>query len=142
MTDLERRRAGLRRHWESKVAFNALCGFQVTRWDPAGVTMEVEFEERLSNSLGSFHGGVIASLIDTAANGAVAAQDDYEPTSPMNTVSLTVQYLAAARERIVVDAHCAKRGGQLTFVEVAARSASGKIVAQALVTVSQSRARE
>jgi uncharacterized protein (TIGR00369 family) len=142
VTDLERRRAALRRHWEEKVAFNALCGFRVTRWDPAGVTMEAEFEERLSNSLGSFHGGVIASLIDTAANGAVAAQDDYDPKSPMNTVSLTVQYLAAARERIVVDAHCTKRGGQLTFVEASARGPSGKTIAHALVTVSQSRARE
>jgi uncharacterized protein (TIGR00369 family) len=142
VTDLERQRAALRRHWEEKIAFNALCGFRVTRWDPDGVTMEVDFAERLSNSLGSLHGGVIATLIDTAANGAVAAQDDYEPRSPMNTVSMSLQYLAAARERLVVEASCTKRGQQLTYVQVAAHNGSGTPVAQALVTVSQRRDRE
>jgi uncharacterized protein (TIGR00369 family) len=141
VTDLERQRAALRSHWEKKIAFNALCGFRVTRWDRDGVTMEVDFEERLSNSLGSMHGGVIATLIDTAANGAVAAQDDYEPRSPMNTVSMSVQYLAAARERLVVEARCTKRGQQLTYVEVAASNGAGTPVAQALVTVSQRRDR-
>ncbi len=139
MKDLERQRAALRRHWEEKIAFNALCGFRVTRWDADGVTMEVEFAERLSNSLGSLHGGVIATLIDTAANGAVAAQDDYEPRSPMNTVAMSLQYLAAARERVVVEASCTKRGRQLTYVHVSAHNESGTAVAQALVTVSQRR---
>jgi uncharacterized protein (TIGR00369 family) len=141
VTELERRRAGLRRHWEERIAFNALCGFRVTRWEHDGVTMEVDFAERLSNSLGSLHGGVIATLIDTAAGGAVAAQADYDPKSPLSTVSLSVQYLAAVRERLVVEAHCTKRGGQLTFVEVTARDGSGVSVAQALVTVSQRRDR-
>jgi uncharacterized protein (TIGR00369 family) len=141
VTDLERRHAGLRRHWEEGIAFNTLCGFRVTRWEHDGVTMEVDFAERLSNSLGSLHGGVIATLVDTAAGGAVAAQDDYDPRTPLSTVSLTVQYLAAARGRVVVEAHCTKRGRQLTYVQVDARDGSGAPVAQALVTVSQRRDR-
>jgi uncharacterized protein (TIGR00369 family) len=140
--DVERQRAALRRHWEEKIAFNALCGFRVTRWDPGGVTMEVEYAERLSNSLGSLHGGVIATLVDTAASGAVAAQDDYETRSPTNTVSRSLQYLSAARERLVVEASCTKRGQQLTYVQVAAHDGSGTPVAQGLVTVSQRRDRE
>ncbi|HZP30244.1 MAG TPA: PaaI family thioesterase [Acidimicrobiia bacterium] len=129
------RRQALRRHWEERIPFNVLCGFRVTRWDADGVTMEARYEERLGNSQGTLHGGVLATLVDTAANGAVAAGDDYVEGSSMATVDLSMQYLAAVRDRVVVHASCARRGRQLTFVDVTAVGPDGDLVARGLVTV-------
>jgi uncharacterized protein (TIGR00369 family) len=133
--DTEQRRTALRRHWEERIPFNVLCGFRVTRWDADGVTMEVGYEERLGNSQGSLHGGVLATLVDTAANGAVAAGDDYTAGSSMATVDLSMQYVAAVRDRVIVHATCSRRGRQLTFVDVMAVGPDGELVARGLVTV-------
>jgi uncharacterized protein (TIGR00369 family) len=133
--ETEQRRAALRRHWEERIPFNVLCGFRVTRWDADGVTMEASYEERLGNSQGSLHGGVLATLIDTAANGAVAAGDDYVAGSSMATVDLSMQYVAAVKDRVVAHATCTRRGRQLTFVDVTAVGPDGGLVARGLVTV-------
>ena len=135
MTEIERRRAALRRHWQERIPFNVLCGFRITRWDAEGVTMEADYEERLGNSQGTLHGGVLATLIDTAANGAVAAGDDYVEGSRIATVDLSMQYVAAVKDRVVVHANCAKRGRQLAFVDVTAVGPDGSLVARGLVTV-------
>ena len=131
----DRRNEALRRHWEEKIPFNVLCGFRVTRWTPDGVTMETDYDERLGNSLGSMHGGVLATLVDTAANAAVAAGPEYRPGSSIATVDMTVQYLGPVTDRLVVDAVCTKRGRQLTFAEVTAHDATGEIVGRGLVTL-------
>jgi uncharacterized protein (TIGR00369 family) len=135
MSDERDRDAILRRHWEAKIPFNALCGFRVTHWSADGVTMEADYEERLGNSLGSMHGGVLATLIDTAASAAVAAGPDYRPGSSMATIDMTVQYLGPVRDRLVVDASCTVRGRQITFAEVIAHNAAGDLVGRGLVTV-------
>jgi uncharacterized protein (TIGR00369 family) len=125
----------LRRHWESKIPFNVLCGFRVTRWTAEGVTMETDYEERLGNSLGSMHGGILATLVDTAASAAVAAGDEYTAGSSITTVDMTVQYLGPVTDRLVVDASCTKRGRQLSFAEVVARNGDGQLVGRGLVTL-------
>jgi uncharacterized protein (TIGR00369 family) len=131
----DRRSDAVRRHWEEKIPFNVLCGFRVTRWTPEGVTLETAYEERLGNSLGSMHGGVLATLVDTAAGAAVAAGPEYRPGSSITTVDMTVQYLGAVTDRLVVDATCTKRGRQITFAEVTARDGSGELVGRGLVTL-------
>jgi uncharacterized protein (TIGR00369 family) len=131
----DRRSEALRRHWEEKIPFNVLCGFRVTRWTPDGVTIETDYEERLGNSLGSMHGGVLAALFDTTATAAVAAGADYRPGSSITTVDMTVQYLGPVTDRLVVDAVCTKRGRQFTFADVTAHDAAGEIVGRGLVTL-------
>ena len=42
----------------------------VSRWDDDGVRMEVDDAEDLANGVGSMHGGVVATLVDTVANAA------------------------------------------------------------------------
>jgi uncharacterized protein (TIGR00369 family) len=137
--ETDQRRAALRRHWEERIPFNVLCGFRVTRWSTDGVTMEVDYEERLGNSQGSLHGGVLATLVDTAANGAVAAGDDYTTDSSVATVDLSMQYVAAVRDRVVVHATCTRRGRRLAFVDVTAVGPDGDLLARALVTVKVTR---
>ena len=82
----------LRRHWQERIPFNRLCGFVVSRWDDTGVRMEVDDAEGLANGVGSMHGGVVATLVDTVANAAAITLGDFGPGARVATVSMTVHY--------------------------------------------------
>ena len=82
----------LRRHWQERIPFNRLCGFVVSRWDDTGVRMEVDDAEALSNGIGSMHGGVVATLVDTVANAAAITVGDFAAGTQVVTVSMTINY--------------------------------------------------
>ena len=132
----QHRSAWFREHWQTGVAFNRTCGITVRAWGPDGVEMVMPYSDELSAHVGVFHGGALATLIDTAGGAAVMAGHDFNLGSRLSTVSMSVQYLAAARgETVVAHAHCTKRGRQTHFAEVMVRMESGLPVAQGLVTV-------
>ena len=132
-----------RRHWQDGVAFNRACGMTVRRWDPDGVEMHLPFRDDLGAHPGVFHGGVLATLIDTAGCGAVAAGHDYDKGSRITTVSLAVQYFTVdPGQGVTALARCTRRGKQINYAEVTVRSEAGKELARGLVTVSVSGARE
>src|SRR5205807_1386512 len=82
-------------------------GVVVQRWDPEAVELRLPFNDEWSASDGYLHGGAVATLIDTAGCGAVAAGHDYVKGRRATTVSLSVQYLSfAQREDIVATAQC------------------------------------
>lgn len=87
----------LRRHWQERIPFNRLCGFVVSRWDDTGVRMEVDDAEALSNGIGSMHGGVVATLVDTVANAAAITVGDFAAGTQVVTVSMTINYTGPAR---------------------------------------------
>ena len=118
------------------MAFNRLIGVSITRWDPDGVEFEVPFRDDLSSHTDIFHGGVLATLIDSAAGGAVLAGHDFANGSRLSTVSMTVNYLSAAPgEALVARARCTRRGRNLNYVYVTVTSdVSGKLLAEGLVT--------
>jgi uncharacterized protein (TIGR00369 family) len=133
----QHRRDWFRDHWTTGVAFNAQCGMTVERWDRERVTINLPYADHLSAHEGVFHGGVISALIDTTGSAAVLAGHDFDRGSRLTTISLTVNYLGAAPgEDVVAEARCTRRGGRVHFAEVMVRSASGRAVAQGLVTVS------
>ena len=133
--DQQRRRQWFRRHWETGVAFNSLCGVRVARWDPDSVTIELPYADQLSAHEGTFHGGVVSALVDIAATGAVMAGNDFNVGTQPVTLAMSVQYLSVAPgEDIVATARCPKRG-RTNFVDVSVSSPSGKLVAQGIVTV-------
>jgi uncharacterized protein (TIGR00369 family) len=136
-------RARYRHIYQDEVAFNALIGMSITRWEPDGVRFEVSFRPDLSANPDIFHGGVVATLIDAAAGGAVLAGHDFANGSRLTTVSMTVHYLSAARgEGLVADARCSRRGRNLNSVQVAVHSAqSAKPVAEGMVVVNMTKRR-
>jgi uncharacterized protein (TIGR00369 family) len=125
----------LARFWQERIPFNRGCGFVVTRWDGAGVRMEVDDADTLSNGAGSMHGGVVATLIDTVANAAAIPIDRWNAGSQIVTVSMTVHYTGPARGHLVADAACARRGRSLTSVSVDVHDAEGSLVAHGVVVV-------
>ena len=80
------------------------------------------------------HGGVIATLIDTAAASA-SASGLVEMPRGAATSNMTISYLAPADGTdLTAEAVVIRRGKRQTVEEVAVRGADGTLVARALVT--------
>ena len=129
-------RAYFRHHFQERVAFNKACGVRVTRWEGDDATFELPLREDLTAHPTVFHGGVVATLIDTCGTGAVLAGHDFRKGSRITTVALSVNYLSAAPgESLVAEARCTRRGRSTHYAEVHAyASESRKLLAQGLLT--------
>jgi uncharacterized protein (TIGR00369 family) len=129
----ERRRAFFRNHWTEGVAFNVTLGVSVLRWDPEAVELEIPYSDAMSAHEGIFHGGVLSALIDTAGAGAVMAGHDFNLGSRLSTISLSVNYLSAARgNKAVASARCTRRGRTTHYASVDVRTDDGKLVAHGI----------
>jgi uncharacterized protein (TIGR00369 family) len=93
--------------------------------------LRLPYDERLATLQDVVHGGAIASLIDTAGMAAAWA-DDSEPEALAGaTVSLTVDYVAAARGTdLLATATVARRGRSLCFTDVRVTEPGGRLVAK------------
>jgi uncharacterized protein (TIGR00369 family) len=137
MQALEARREWFREHWKSHIAFNQLLGVEILDWEPGLVRARVPFDDRLSAHDGIFHGGVVATLIDTTGTGAVISGHDFNLGSRLTTVAMNVQYMSVARgEDLLAEGICTRRGRTLSFARVSATSTSGKLLAEGMLTVS------
>ena len=113
---LEARREWFREHWKSDIAFNRLLGVEILDWEPGLVRARVPFADRLSAHDGIFHGGVVATLIDTTGTGAVISGHDFNLGSRLTTVAMNVQYMSVARgEDLLAEGICTRRGRTLSF---------------------------
>jgi uncharacterized protein (TIGR00369 family) len=136
---LEARREWFREHWRSQIAFNQLLGVEILDWEPGLVRARVPFADRLSAHDGIFHGGVVATLIDTTGTGAVISGHDFNLGSRLTTVAMNVQYMSVARgEDLLAEGTCTRRGRTLSFARVSVTSTSGKLLAEGMLTVSVS----
>jgi uncharacterized protein (TIGR00369 family) len=134
---LESRREWFREHWKSHIAFNQLLGVEILDWEPGLVRARVPFADRLSAHDGIFHGGVVATLIDTTGTGAVISGHDFNLGSRLTTVAMNVQYMSVARgEDLLAEGSCSRRGRTLSFARVSVTSSSGKLLAEGMLTVS------
>ncbi len=129
-------RARFRQVYQDEVEFNVLIGMRITRWEPDGVVFMVPFRDQLSSHASTFHGGVLASLVDSAAGGAVLAGHDFANGSRLSTVNMAVNFMAIAPgEGLVARAVCTRRGRSLNFVHVVVSSSeSDKTLAEGMVT--------
>ena len=81
------------------------------------------------------HGGVISTLIDTAAAAAAWSTPDGSVPSAGITVGLSVEFLRAARGTgLRAVARVVKRGRSLCFVDAEVTDPGGDLVAKGLVT--------
>lgn len=136
-------REWFRRHWQEDVPFSRLCGFEIVDFTPEVVRVRAAFRPDLSAHEKIFHGGVLATLIDTAGSGAVIAGHDYSLGTRLTTAAMSVQFLSVAPgEDIVAEGRCTRRGRSLSFAHVVVSSAGGKRLAEGMLTVNVSGKRE
>ena len=107
----------------------AALGIRLESIGPDRARLALPWSDRLATMADVVHGGAIAALADTAAMAAAWATDDVPESLTGATVSLTLDYLAAARGDLVADAHVLRRGSRLVYVRVDVDEASGVAVA-------------
>ena len=118
-----------------KTPFLAGLGIVFERYEPDEVTIRLPFREDLTNDGTYFHGGVIASVIDTTGAAAAWSNHDFDKGSRASTVSMSIQYVGAAKKSdLICHARTVRRGKELTFTEITATDQEGRPVAHGVQT--------
>ncbi len=105
-------------------------GMRLEAIEDGRAELVLPFRPELATMDDIVHGGAIASLIDTAGM-AASWSDDSEPESLAgSTVTLNVNYVAAARgQDLTATASVVKRGRNMVFSEVRVTEPGGRVVA-------------
>ena len=118
-----------------KTPFIGHLGVVFDRYEPDDVVLRLPFRQDLTNDGVVYHGGVVASVIDTAGAAAAWSNHDFDRGAKASTVSMTVNYVGACRESdLVCTARTVRRARELIFTEIEATDADGRIVASAIQT--------
>lgn len=119
----------------SKVPFVSELGMELVNWDtPDTVVTRMAYSKLIDNGFGTPHGGAVAALMDTTGSAAAWNGHDYEKGSRGATVSMTVNYVGAARDEVVTaTGRCVRRAKELNFTEVTVTSESGRTIANGTV---------
>ncbi len=99
-------------------------GLEVESVEPGRATFRVPFDEKLANiSSGTLHGGIAATVIDTASAFALRSTMDHPTDASLTTTDLNVRYVRPARSDITVTAEVVRSGRTVgvTEAEVTAR---------------------
>ncbi|AKF03471.1 PaaI family thioesterase [Sandaracinus amylolyticus] len=116
--------------------FASWLGLRIVSRSDGACRIELPIRDEHANTRGIAHGGVIASLIDTAAGAAIALQPSIDGQGVV-TVSLATSYLAPAQVGDVLVAEARRRSGgkRVVVCEVEVTSTKGDAIATALVTL-------
>lgn len=113
--------------------FAALIGMELVDLKPEEATIKIEMRDELRQPHGILHGGVTATLIDTAM--AYAVITCLTETEKASTVDLTVHYLRPhAQGTILCTAKIVRAGKRILTVSAEVLNEQGKQIATALST--------
>ncbi|MGB8509960.1 MAG: PaaI family thioesterase [Pyrinomonadaceae bacterium] len=117
----------------ARVPFVRLLGLELRSAERGAATFTLDVREELTRMEGLLHGGVLASLLDTAA--ACAVHTMLEPGGRTLTVDLTIHYLRPTTDgRITARAHVLREGRRLVILAVEATDEAGALIATAVTT--------
>jgi len=94
--------------------------------------LKLPYREELSNGSGTVHGGVLATLADTAV--AFALSTNFDGKMGFATADLTIHFLRRARGDVWARARIVKKGQRINVGEVKIVDAHGAEVARALTS--------
>lgn len=116
-------------------AFQQLIGYRLVEWAPDRAVVAYEVMPDHLNRTNRLHGGVIASLLDTAAGYAGCYCATPGETRTTVTLSLTVNFLASASSGpLRIRARRTGGGKTIFFSEAEALDQEDRVVATALGT--------
>jgi uncharacterized protein (TIGR00369 family) len=123
-------RAEIIREFIPSSPFARELGIEVAELRPDHAELRLPWRPELATMGDVVHGGAIAALLDTAGM-AAAWSDDVEPKRVAgSTVSMNVNYAAAAvASDLTAHADVVRRGRSLCFCEVKVTDAGGTVVA-------------
>jgi uncharacterized protein (TIGR00369 family) len=114
-----------------------LSGFDLVfdRYEPDDVVLRLPFRADLTNDGTYYHGGVVATVLDTAGAAAAWSNHDFTKGARASTVAMSLQYVGACKQSdLVCAAQTVRRGKELTFVDMSATDAGGTVVAHGMLT--------
>lgn len=115
---------------EAPSALQTHLGYRMTGWSEGFARIEIPLAPCLMNRQGLPHGGIHATLLDTAMGYAGCYTGDPAHRQLALTLSLTVHYLAQARGRWLI-AEARRTGGGLStyFADGTVRDDTGLVIA-------------
>ena len=115
--------------------FYRWAGVEVIDASPGVVEVAFEADSQHLNLQGLVHGGILATLADTAMG--LAVRTVLEPGRRHVTVQLGIEFLSPGRPgRITARGRSVKIGTQLGFAEADVMNADGRLLARAHSTLS------
>ncbi len=113
--------------------FNKLLGIRIVRRHSDGVTIECQLRKELLNAAGVVHGGVLASMADTAMG--IALHNHFGGRRPITTTDLKINYLRPVPHgKAVARSYVLKVGKKLGVGRVELFDAERNLAAIAIVT--------
>jgi uncharacterized protein (TIGR00369 family) len=130
ITDEHKRRAA---EAIESLPLSRLLGMEFVDLRPAEAVLKIEMRDDLRQPFGVLHGGVTATLIDTAMAFAVRTMlNDTEPTA---SIDLTIHYLRPHTEGAAIcTAKVVRPGKRIFTVSAEVANNEGKLIATALST--------
>lgn len=130
-----------RKKWWSKFpnfhkpVFASLLGLELCELRQDYARLKLPFREELNQAAGVVHGGVLATLADTAVVPAIGS--GYDERADFLTIDMHIQYMGAVVEQdLYVEGWVTKRGRSVVFAASEVRGADGKVAAAARLAFS------
>ena len=115
------------------IPFVQLLGLELENIERGKATLRLELRDELMRNGGIIHGGVIASLIDSASAFAVMSQ--LEPGKSTTTIDLTIQYLRPLTKGVMrAHARVLRAGRRVAVVSVDVTNEAEVLAATALTS--------
>jgi len=109
-----------------RIPYYSTLGLQLQEIGNGRATFEILIREELTQN-GMVHGGVIASLIDSAC--ACAAISLTYPNGYITTIDLQIEFLrSAAKGKLIVKAKCMKAGKTIFFCKAKVWNSEGELI--------------
>jgi uncharacterized protein (TIGR00369 family) len=123
----------IRERFARSAFHTSFLGARLGRVEPGAVEVELNVRPNHLNLFGTLHGGLIATLADTATGLAMLTSLDDGMTHV--TTSLSVTFLASGRAGVVTArARVVKRGRRFGYAEADVVDAEGELLARAAAT--------
>ncbi|HQU93689.1 MAG TPA: PaaI family thioesterase [Pyrinomonadaceae bacterium] len=117
----------------NNLPFAKLMGMRLVDMRPNEAVIEIEMRDDLKQPSGVLHGGVTATLIDTAM--AFAVRTYLTDTEPTATIDLTAHYLRPHTEgKAICTARVVRPGKRIFTVSAEVHNETGKLIATGLST--------
>jgi uncharacterized protein (TIGR00369 family) len=112
--------------------FAKLIGYEMSEWDADHATIVLTVEEQHINRSGVLHGGVLATIIDTACGFAGCYQAPPLPCRRAMTLTLHTQFIGPAEVGARLSATARRTGGgrQIFFSSCEVRDQDRRLIAR------------
>jgi uncharacterized protein (TIGR00369 family) len=108
-------------------------GIELAEIEPDRAVLRLPFRPELATMGDVVHGGAIAALLDTASMAAAWSDDTVPESLAGATVSMSVDFVAAARGvELTATGRVVRRGRSLCFCEVEVTEPGGAVIAKGL----------